>query len=111
MFRLNLMVVFCSWVVLTAASSDARGQERQEAGSKPSGGEAEKPKVGSREAILRGLDKKVTLQVMDRRLSDVVQQLGKPAGITVLIDHRALDTVGLNADKIKITRHLEGISR
>ncbi|MCH7726559.1 MAG: hypothetical protein IH991_08790 [Planctomycetes bacterium] len=110
MFRLNLMVVFCSWVVLTAAFLDARGEGRQEAGSKPGAGEAEKPNVGSRKAILRGLDMKVTLQVMDRRLSDVVQQLGKPAGITVLIDNRALDSVGLDADKVKITRHLEGIS-
>jgi len=75
-------------------------------------GNGAKPEVelGWREKIVLALAKPVTLDAKDTPLADVVDHLGKQAGIAnMVVDTRALDNVGIGTDT-PITRDLKGVS-
>ncbi len=63
----------------------------------------------SEEQIRAALKKPIQISAVETPISDVLRQLGKTAGINVVLDRRSLEEVGLGGDTL-VTRELEGVS-
>jgi len=56
------------------------------------------PKTPAREAIDKALKQRVTQLFIEEELSDVAEQLGRMCGVSIVLDRRALEDVGVSTD-------------
>lgn len=68
------------------------------------------PAVGTAGYVQKALGKSVDLKLMDASLEAVVKELGKQASLTIHIDDRALEEVGMDASDLKVSKTLNGLS-
>ena len=61
------------------------------------------------EAIHKALEKKLSFEFVEKPLADVAAEIGKRAGINVLLDRKALDDVGIGSDT-PITKQASDVS-
>lgn len=66
--------------------------------------------VGTVEYVEKALKKTVKLRAMDERLTDVADDLGEQAGLSIQFDRRELDSVGLVPADLKVSKNLKGLS-
>jgi hypothetical protein len=88
------------FAVHSQASADDSAREKQ----------SDTPAVGTAAYVQKALGKPVDLKLMDASLEAVVKELGKQVSLTIHIDDRALEEVGMDASDLKISKALNGLS-
>ena len=94
--------------LLAALEAGIAAAEKSPADPPPASYYPQPDPKGDEGKIFAALEKPITIDVIETPLDDVMQDIGKRAGIPIQLDYRAMEEVGIGGDT-PVTRLLRGI--